>query len=163
MSKPAKALKQFSWKANEPLSDASAFASQTPPVNARQHDNSPTFCPSSLLSSRESCLPGAALRRTLRRCYLAQSFTCSFAIVVRNQLRLRKRRRLRGTRSAGFADKKQSQQTTIGIQNRPLFCRLCWAAPRTHKLSQPHRTTTEFTNNHCLTICLTQCEQGSLV
>lgn len=48
------------------------------------------------------------------------------------------------------------------IFKKSLFCWLCWAVWYTQEISQPHRITRSSRNNHCFTICLTHCEQGSL-
>lgn len=48
------------------------------------------------------------------------------------------------------------------IFKKSLFCWLCWAVWYTREIAQPHRITRSSGNNHCFTICLTHCEQGSL-
>lgn len=96
-----------------------------------------------------------AERQALKRCCVTARFTCSFGVAVRNWF---------GSWTGRVSEEhvhpvpaiKAIPADNLSCSKRPLFYRLFWAAWYAHKISQAHRTTTEFTNNHGLTICLTR-------
>lgn len=110
------------------------------------------------------CLPRTAMQdSSYRNAALLSHFTFSFSVTLTFWLWSWKDRSPEEYVAAVQQKIRVIPTEQPYIFKKSLFCRLCWAARCTQKISQPHRITRSSQNNHCFTICLTRCEQGSII
>ncbi len=153
--------------ANKPFFEVSLFALQTLLPNSQKNSEEARETQPSVLHPSETFSSRTCVRQELQdTCYknatLQSDFTFPFSVTFRCWFWSWKDRSPKEYVSVVLQRiKNNPNRTTIHIQ-KSLFCWLCWAVWYTQEISQPHRITRSSRNNHCFTICLTHCEQGSV-